>query len=374
MNIESMNFDRKRKRRFLNVLDRMIVTDLFKTVVAVLFVIVVIIVSRKFIKVLAKAIDGMISNETVLSILGLKTVVATAAFLPASIFMAILMVLGRMYRNQEMAAVASAGGGAATIYGAVFLLVFPLSLVAAGLSLVAAPWAEAQMQILMAEDQSSADIRGITAGRFIEYSGGELVFYAEDVEPSGRMHHVFAQTREQGKLGVVNAKHGRMEYRPGGLYLILQNGERVQGIPGNKDFVIENFIEYGVLVEQRTMAVDFDRGSIPSIDLWYSEHVKDVAELQSRLAIPFAVILLSFVAVPLAKLSPRSGLYSSLLVAFGIYFIYGNLKRISHSWVINGTIPVWAGYFWLNVLLLLLGVVLLLRLFSWKWLKEKVFA
>ncbi|MGR9037383.1 MAG: LptF/LptG family permease, partial [Gammaproteobacteria bacterium] len=84
----------------------MIAKDLLKTLLSVWIVIVVIIVSKSFIRVLDKAIEGQVSNETLAWLLGLKTIVAGVAFLPASIFMAILMVLGRMYRDQEMAAFA----------------------------------------------------------------------------------------------------------------------------------------------------------------------------------------------------------------------------------------------------------------------------
>jgi lipopolysaccharide export system permease protein len=136
----------------ISVLDKMIVADLFKTVIAVLSVIVIIIVSRKFIKVLGKAIEGSISNETVLTILGLNTVTAISSFLPAAIFMAVLMVLGRMYKDQEMSAIASAGGGAVTIYRSVFLLIIPLCIVAAGFSMIATPWAEAKISQELHDD------------------------------------------------------------------------------------------------------------------------------------------------------------------------------------------------------------------------------
>lgn len=356
----------------LTVLDRMVFLDLLKTVSAVLSVIVIIIVSRKFIKVLAKAIEGNISNETVMSILGLKTIVATSAFLPASIFMAVLMVLGRMYRDQEMAAVASAGGGAGAIYRSVFLLVFPLSFIAVGMSMFASPWAEAKMQILTSEDESSADIRGISAGRFTEYSSGDVVFYAEDVDINGRMYNVFVQNRENEQLGVVNAKFGRLEYRPGGLYLVVEQGERILGVPGRKDFVIENFAEYGVRIEKKTAAVRLHRESVPTEQIWSSKKLFDVAELQERLSIPLGVICLSFLAVPLAKLSPRGGVYGSLLVAFAIYFVYGNLTKVSRSWVMHGTIPVWLGHVGVYALLLMLGLFFLLRLYGWRWLKEQI--
>ncbi len=365
LNIESKN--KIKSSWFFSVLDKMIMKDLLKTVLAVLSVLVIIIVSRKFIKVLAKAIEGGISTETVLSILGLNTVIAVGAFLPASIFMAILMVLGRMYRDQEMAAVASAGGGTVVIYRAVFLLILPLALVASGLSMVATPWAEAKMRSLLHEDQKVADIRGIAAGRFSEYSHGDLVFYTEDIDKDKRMNNVFIQNRAGGKVGIINAKYGRMKNLPGGLYLVLEQGERIQGVPGKKDFIIEKFAEYAVRIEKKTTLLHQKRDGISSADLWHSNALLDVAEMQKRLSIPLGVIFLSFLAVPLAKLSPRGGVYGSLVVAFAIYFVYGNLKRVGHSWVVNEIIPVWFGYFWVSLLLLLLGAVLLVRLYGIEW-------
>ncbi len=350
----------------------MIVLDLIKTLLAVLSVIVVILVSRQFIRVLAKAIEGSISNETVISILGLKTIVAVGAFLPASIFMSILMVLGRMYRDQEMAAVASAGGGAAFIYRAVFFMVFPLSILASYLAMVATPWAEAKVQSIIHEEQKVADTRGIAAGRFSQYSQGELVFYTEDIDVKKRMLNVFMQNKTGGKVGVLHAEYGRLEQQPGGLYLVLEQGERTQGVPGEKNFIIERFSEYAVRIEKKSTALHQDREGIPSMELWFSDNLRDVAEMQKRLSTPLAVIFLSFLAVPLAKLSPRGGVYGSLTVAFAIYFVYGNLIRVNHSWVISEIIPVTLGYFWVFLLLFVLGCILLIRLYGLKWMMLKI--
>lgn len=353
--------------RLMTVLDRMIVIDLFKTVIAVLTVLVVIIVSQKFIRVLAQAIAGNISNETVLSLLGLKTITVATTFLPAALFMSVLMVLGRMHREQEMAAIASAGGGMLTIYRSVFWLLVPLSLCSAGLSMLAAPWAEAQSQTLMKQDQDSADVRSISAGRFSEYSGGELIFYTEGVDASGKMRHVFIQNKQGDRTGVANAEYGHLENLPGGLYLILEQGERILGVPGNKDFTIEKFTEYAVQIEKKTTELILGSQAVNTNLLWHSRNLIDVAEMQDRLNGPLGVILLGFLAVPLAKLSPRGGVYGSMLVAFGIYFAYSNLQRVNHSWVISGKVPYWLGYFWIDLLLLTLGIVFLLRLYGLKW-------
>ena len=356
--------------RLLTVLDKMIIKELFQTVSAVLVVLVVIIVSRKFIKVLAQAIEGNIANDTVMTLLGLKIVVATTTFLPAALFMAVLMVLGRMYREQEMAAISSAGGSVFTIYRAIFMLVVPLSLAGMGLSMLASPWAEAKTEQLMHHDKQNADIRGIAAGRFSEYSDGDLIFYTENVDEEGRMQKVFVQNKQGEKAGVVNAEFGWLKNLPGGLYLVLENGERIQGVPGNKDFTIEAFKEYAVLIEKKVTILNLGREATATENLWVSSELRDVAELQDRFSTPFGVVLLAFLAVPLAKLSPRGGIYGSMLVAFGIYFAYGNLQRVNHSWVISGALPSWLGYFWVDALLLILGLLMLMRLYGWQWLSQ----
>ncbi|MGD0959855.1 MAG: LPS export ABC transporter permease LptF [Methylomonas sp.] len=352
----------------LRVLDRMIFTDLFKTFSAILLVLVVVIVSQKFIKVLAQAIEGNIANDTVFMLLGLKTVIVAASFFPAAIFMSVLIVMGRMYQEQEIAAIASAGGGVVLLYRGIFLLIIPLALAEAALSMFAAPWAEQKSQELMYHDKQSADIRGITAGGFSEYSNGELIFYTEKIGNDGTMHHVFVQNLQGDKTGMVNADFGRLKMLPGGLYLVLENGERVLGNAGQKDFVIETFQEYAVLIENKAGVLNLNTQSLPTETLLASPDLRHIAELQSRLNTPVGVLLLAFLAAPLAKISPRGGIYNSLFIAFGIYFVYGNMQRLTYSWVINGNMPVWLGYVWLNGLLFLIGVYSLIRSLGWRWL------
>jgi lipopolysaccharide export system permease protein len=360
------------RRKLITVLDKMVALDLLRTLLAVWSVIVVIIVSRQFIKVLDKAIEGQVSNETLMTVLGLKTIIASAAFLPAALFMAVLMVLGRMYRDQEMSAVASAGGGAGTVYRSIFLLVFPLSLLAAGLSFYVSPWAEAKMEQLMHQDKETADLRGVAAGKFSEYSQGDLVFYVEKIDNDKTMRQIFVQHRQGNRLAIINAELGRMKDLPDGRYVVLENGERIEGQPGTVNYVVEQFSEYAVRMDTKETAATFGKESVPSNTLVNSEQIVDIAELQRRFSIPMGILLLSFIAVPLAQMSPRGGVYGNMLVGFLIYFSYGNLIRVSQSWVMNQTIPAWLGAFGVNTLLLIVGGILLARLYGWKWLALKV--
>jgi lipopolysaccharide export system permease protein len=352
---------------WLGVLDRMIAVDLIKTVSAILAVLVIIIVSQKFIKVLAQAIEGNIANQTVFMLLGLKTIIVTSSFLPAAVFMSVLIVMGRMYKEQEIAAINSAGGGLFFLYRGIFLLLLPVTALAVALSMYAAPWAETKTQELMHDDRQTADVRGISAGRFSEYSRGELIFYTERVDDDGKMHNVFLQNKEGEKTGIVNAEFGKLKILPGGLYLILQNGQRVLGDAGDKDFILEKFQEYAVHIDEVVYSLNLSSQALATRELLYSNDLQNIAEFQNRLNTSLAVILLAIIGAPLARMSPRGGIYGSLLIAFGIYFIYGNLQRLNYSWIVGKVIPYWLGYFWLSGLLALLGVFLVMRYYGWHW-------
>ncbi|MGR9087476.1 MAG: LPS export ABC transporter permease LptF [Gammaproteobacteria bacterium] len=360
------------QRPWIIVLDRMISLDILKTLTAVWSVLVVIIVSKKFIKVLERAIEGQVSNETLIKILGLKTLVASVDFLPAALFMAILMVLGRMYRDQEMSAVASAGGGSGTIYRSVFLLVLPLSILAAGLSLQAAPWAEDRMEHLISRDEQSADLRGIAEGKFSEYSQGDLVVYVEKITKNNEMQKVFVQQRGKGKLGIINAGAAQIHDLEHGRYVVFNQGERIQGIPGRLNFISEQFDEYGVRIDEKESAVKYNRAALSTLKLWDSKLTYDMAELQRRFSIPLGTLLLSFLAIPLAQISPRGGVYGNMLIGFLIYFCYGNLLRVSEAWVIKGTLTAAQSGAAVNSIMLLVGMILLARLYGWQWLRIRI--
>lgn len=367
-----------KRQPLISILDKMVAQDLLKTLLAVWSVIVVIIVSRKFINILGQAVEGQISSETLLSILGLKTIMASATFLPAALFMATLMVLGRMYRDQEMSAIFSAGGGATAIYRSVFIFVFPLTILTIGIAFYVSPWSAAKIESLISDDEKTADIRGIAAGKFSEYSQGDLVFYVESIDASNHMHKVFVQNRQHGKLGIINSEKAHLQDLPEGRYIIFEHGEHIQGKPGDLNYVIEQFAEYAVRIEEKGSAMKKNpRESIPTAQLWGSKIPTDIAELQRRISIPIGVVLLSFIAVPLAQLAPRGGVYGNMIIGFLIYFSYGNLAHVSQVWVIKQTMPDWLAGISIHVFLLLIGSILLARWYGWRWLinqfKAKVF-
>lgn len=347
----------------------MVAAELAKTLGAVLGVLVTIIVSRKFLSILAKAIEGELSGETIFQLLGLKILSATAQLLPAGVFMAALTVLGRMYRDQEMSVLASSGVGSSRIYRAMSWMVLPTCGLAAVLALQVMPWSERQAQALMKKDEKSADIRGIRPGRFNEFSQGDVVLYAEELDEGSSMHKIFVQSRQRDKTGVILAEKGHLEKNElGENFVVLQNGRRYQGVPGQADFIVSEFEEYAVRIDgPEGEEAALKREATDSAALWVLHTPRELAELQKRLAVPFGVLFLSFLAVPLAKIAPRSGVYGNVFTAFLIYVVYENAQKITQGLLMTEKISLWLSYSGVYVLLLAIAGILFVRNLGFGW-------
>lgn len=372
MNDTTAGARRRPMGSFMAVMDRMISLELLKTLITILAVLVTIIVSRKFLGILTQAIEGDIASETVFSLLGLKTLTAIALLIPPSTFMAVLSVIGRMYRDHEMSILASAGVGARRIYQAMGFTLIPVFFLSAYLALEIMPWSERKSLELIKRDSKTHDIRGIKPGQFNEFSSGNVVLYAEEMDEGQNMRKIFVQSSKPDQTTVVIADSGRLHrVENGDNFVILNNGRNYQGKPGEATYVISEFDEYGVRISgPEEISGELRRDAMPSLDLLRSASPRELAELQKRIGIPLGVLTLALLAVPLAKISPRQGPYGSLFFAFIVYIVYENAQKITQGLLIVGKIPPWSGYLLIYGLLALMTLSLFLKNLGPRWIKH----
>jgi len=351
----------------------MIAVDIAKTIAAVLSILVLIILSNKFVSMLTRALVGQIGSDTIFILLGLRCISIGIGFLPPAVFAAVLMVLGRMYRDSEMAALAAGGVGIARIYRYVLIVVAPLSLCALWLALSVQPWSMRQANELLLEAMQTMHLRLVTPGKFNEYRKGDLVFYIEEIDSNHILHNVFVHNRHHGKDAVIVAQRGRLKDLPGGQYIVLEEGTRYDGKPGSADYEITRFDEYGVRVNDSPVSTTYvPPDAKPTGDLLRSNQPADVAEFYNRLSIPFGMLILAVLAIPLSRLAPRGGVYGSLLIAFLMYVVYENLLKISHGWLAKSTLPLWMGDWWVYLIMLTITLILLARLLGISWMIDVI--
>jgi len=92
---------------------------------------------------------------------------------------------------------------------------------------------------------------------------------------------------------------------------------------------------------------DFD--ATPTLDLLRSPNPAAKGELHWRIGTPLFAVLLVLLAMPMARSEPRTPRYGRLIAAVLAYVVGMNLMIIGSSWIADGTLPPWAGLWWLLV-------------------------
>ena len=353
------------KIRSIRIIDRYFLREVAQTWLVVTFVLMFILLSSTFARVLGEAASNDLPKEAVFTVLGLFTISYLTVLVPIGLFLSIMLALGRLYKDSEMAAAQACGIGPASMYSALLLLAVLLAGTVAWLSMSAGPWAASEVESIFQAARRDADFGRIVPGKFTSPGADSgIVFYAEEVSRDGRLTNVFIQRKLADKVTLVVAGSGQQTRSTGamGPALVLYDGERYEGVPGTVNYQITKFEEHGVPITLNPPEDEEPASELlPTRDLLWSTDVSRLAELQWRLSAPISVLLLTILAVPLAKARPREGRYARMGSAVLIFLVYYNLLGASRVWTERGDLPVWLGVWWVHALLFGLAMFLLAR-------------
>jgi lipopolysaccharide export system permease protein len=356
----------KQVARVIRIVDRYIAKEVALTVAAVTGVLMLILMSNRFALLLGDAAAGRLPRETVFTLLGLASVNYFIVIVPVALFLAIMLALGRLYRDSEMTTLMACGVGPWQVYRPLFFIALPLTAALALLSLQVAPWAARMNHVIQNSAQHNAQTGSFESGRFKVDADGRGTLYAETVADDGKtLGSVFMETPSEQRLAVITAADGYSRdnpQQPGGGMLILHDGYRYEGIPGQADFRIVKFAEHGIVIEPPKPDAGLDSyDAYPTGTLLGIGNLESASEMQWRLSVPLSVLLLTALALPLARTSPRQGRYGKLLVAILVYVIFYNLGILARVWLQNGTLPPVLGMWWVDVVFLAAVAMLLLQ-------------
>jgi lipopolysaccharide export system permease protein len=358
----------------IGILDRFLVRETLKTLLAVVLVIVLILCAHALMRLLASVAAGLIAQNAMIRLIGLVLLESLGQLLPPAFFLAILFTLGRMYRDNEMTALLASGVSLRRVFRSFLLLALPLTLAVGWLTAEVLPWAKLQERQVRAVQEDTAKLSRAMAGQFTEFEKGGLLFYIEKVAPDGvTLSDIFVQHRQHGTLGLVRAARGTyVEDSSGDGFLVLSDGYRYEGTPGALDYTIGHFARYSMRVVQPEAqdSVQRNESTMTTAELLASDQLRARAELQYRLSPPLAVLVFTVLALPLSRSVPRQGMYGRLIMAFLVYFLFLNLMEISGTWMRAGLTPAWLGRWWVHALVLAGAGLLLAKDSSW-WARWK---
>ncbi|MGN0908740.1 MAG: LPS export ABC transporter permease LptF [Succinivibrio sp.] len=337
------------------ILNRYIFREILKAQVVTLVVLFLVFLCQSYVRYISRAASGEIQMEIINRMVLYSIPSIAYLMLPLSLFVAILIAVGRISSDSEMVVMRSVGYSGGSIMAIAMVLAAATSVLCAANGLWFMPESAAAQQELTREAQSNPQYLPIDSGRFVNFASGgnEHVIFIENVTGGSgdkrKLGNIYVMTNTffGGRNAFTTAKHGRVTFDEDGFqWLNLSEGNRYEGpMPPYGRYRTASFSTMQIPAGQRESA-SADPGDIqemPTASLVGSPDPRLSLELQWRIAPAIAVFVLTMVAVPLALVNPRQGRFSRLWQAILLYVAYymlllsfRNMINAGRLWVLPG--------------------------------------
>lgn len=343
------------------ILKHYLIKDVFTATLAVLGFLTLLMLGGRLIRYFGMAATGGLDVGILFALVGYKLATFLVLILPLSFFIGLMLVLGRLYVEQEMTVLQSAGVSPRRFALGLWPLVLALVLVEAVFSLHLAAWGERKSEAMFREQaiKSAFDLvqpkNFIRANQYSLYVGsvdkqkgslGDIVLLHKDggKDIDGNPRDVIITA----KRAVQVASHSQ-EYTPNAeqtkalakelgtsaetaskvekvaehvTMLDLFEGRRYELGADNLAYNQIEFSQYRLrlakLDEAEVQTYELEAQSLPMLTASLPA-ASAKAELGFRFAMPLTIVLAWVLAVPLAKVRPRQGRWLRLLPAILLF-------------------------------------------------------
>lgn len=347
------------------IINRALVREVLQTSVAVTFVILSIFVVVRSLGFLQQAVRGDVPVEAVLTLVVLKTVGYLDVIIPLMMYIAILMVLGRWNKDNEMVILSACGISPVNFLKPLSALVLIIGGVVAAFSFWLTPLAITKGFDVEQEYRNRSEITGVIPGTFMETKKGRGVYFVEEFDrEADRYENIFVYKSSFGKEGVVVSRYAfqRQDELTSDRFLVLKNGTRYEGNPGQPDYRVVDFETYALRIEPKLYISSLPpvKGRPTSV-IFSDTHPALVSEWHWRIAKVIMVPVLAVFALTFSFVNPRQGRLPSMIMAFMAYFLYTNFLGFSVAMLSKSRFDPNVGLWWVHAIFLFLASVLLYR-------------
>ncbi len=343
------------------IFQRALLREFGNLALAVFATLFAITLTTQLVRLLGQAAIGDVLSEGVVALLAFSALNYLPVLLSLTLFITVLMTLSRSYRESEMVIWFGSGLSLLAWVRPVLLFASPLVALVAALSLFLSPWAIGKAEEYRRQMDLRDEASRVAPGVFREAAGADRVFFVEEIAGDRtNVQNVFIAQMQQGRLGITISRRGYRESAENGdRFVVLLDGRRYEGIPGDLDFKVMDFQRYAMKVETREApAEQASAKAMSTFALFQARSNANLAELVWRLGLPISAMILALLAIPLSFVNPRASRSVNLLFALLTYMVYANLLSIVQAWVSQGRLAFTTG--WWPVHAGMLGVLALL--------------
>ncbi len=325
--------------------------ELARSFGATLMVILTIVMTIYVIRTLGLAANGSVSPQDVVLVFTFLALGNVPTILALSLFIGVVISLGRMYRESEMAIWFSSGVGLARFVRPVLATSWPVLVVIAVVMLVVWPWSVRQSNDLRQRFEQRSDVMRASPGQFQTSADGHRVFFVEKAgsQQVGGGRNVFILNDLGTKESVAVSQSGKLESDGKDRFLVLDSGHMQQVDKTSGEHTHIEFQHYRVHAGETSAGAQSttNPAALDTPDLILAGGAANMGEMAWRLGLIFGAANLMLMGIGLAATNPRRASNWGLLFALLAFISYYNVLNLSRAWVSSGKV---------NIVVALVGV------------------
>ena len=324
--------------------------ELLAIFVATLLVLFAVAVGGRFIGYLQDAAAGKFAAPDLMTIMALRLPGFVQLIAPFAFYIAVLLTVGRLHAEQEMAVLRSSGAGTWRLLAWILPSAMLLAAGIGTLSFWITPDRNAALDRFLIQQRAEASFDRLSAGTFNAFGRGQRTLYAETVSDEGQTLggvFIFEQGERDPQVTVWADRASRhVDERTGSQFLVLGDGTRHSQEHAG-DTRRRQVIEFSTLSQKIDTDVAASRRVKPealsSAILWSRSGAAAAAELHWRIALPTFTLISVLIALGLAPVKPRQGRFGRVLPGMAALVAYYLALLANQNAVLSGHLPAVVG-------------------------------
>ena len=297
----------------------------------VLLFLMALMLGGRLIRYFGIAAEGRLDVGLLFAIIGYNIPTFLELILPLSFFIALMLVLGRMYVDQEMSVLFASGISRGRLTRLMIPLITGLFVFQMGISLLAKPWGLSNSEHIWQTQSLGSLLDLVRPKTFI--SSGNYHLYVDEFDKEKRelknLYVVQQQTDKSGKIAkndvIITATRAYQvpsKDTDSSMQLDLFQGRRYELGTNQANYNQASFEKYRITLEkpasEKITETNVETQTTAKL-LANTQKPEVKAELGYRLTMPWLIIIAAMLATPLAQVRPRQGRWLRLLPSVLIF-------------------------------------------------------
>ena len=336
------------------IIYRQLCKEIFIATVMVFLVIAAIISTGAFSILLDSVAKGELTLSVVMKLMSLQFLIWLCYLLPQCFYFALLMVLTRWYKDQEMTVLFACGMSYRKLLSMILSLAVAMMLISFWLVCYIDPLAEGAEHVVKHQAMAEFSLYKFTPNQFIAMDSDKVLYAVKVDRDKGTLHGGVLTFKNKGldksgnaRWDVVDASSASQGYHGNNVspFIVYHHGALYQVTDGEQGASRTQFVDMGFrLPEPTRVFLAWPKGATLT-QLWKapSGDLNAQAMLQWRLSLPVSILILALWAFSLSYVKPRQRKTWVIISAVVLYLVYSDLLYMMRSWIALGKVSPFVG-------------------------------